>query len=121
MISTATMYRKRKDKIEAQVSAVNLLMLDESKARLHWVDNYARFVKSNCLWYNQDVLKQLLWTAHGFKSLPFPVPMAWKRDMQNQPIMAMPPLKFLLSSAGWNSLFGDFSRITPFQYESDCD
>src|SRR6185437_7886172 len=50
-------------------------------------------------------------------SLPFPVSMAWKRDMQNQPTMAMPPLKVLLSSPGWNSLIVDFSRITPFQYQ----
>ena len=117
MISTATMYRKRIKTIESSVSEANLLMLDESKPRLHWIDNYARFAKANCLWYNQDVLRNLLWTAHGFKSLSIPVSMAWKLDQKNKPVPAMPPLPVLLSSVAVNSLYAELSKIIPFQYD----
>src|SRR6185437_15560547 len=111
MISTSTMYRKRVQTIESQTAATNELMLDDNRVRLHWVDNYARFIKANCLWYRQDILRQLLWTAHGFKSLPIPVSMTWKLDHKNQPIVAMPPLEDLLSSKAIASLHGDLSRI----------
>src|SRR5689334_8307668 len=93
MISTSTMYRKRVQTIGTQAASTNVLLLDETKPRLHWVDNYARFIKVNRLWYKEDVLRQLLWTAHGFKSLS----LNWKLDSKNQPIVAMPPLEFLLS------------------------
>src|SRR6185437_12495925 len=117
MISTATMYRKRTETIGNEVAAVNVLLRDESKCWLHWIDNYARFLKANCLWYNQDVLRQLLWTAHGFKSLSFDVSMTWKLDNKNDPIVAMPPLKVLLSSVAVNSLHAELSLISPFQFE----
>ena len=81
------------------------------------IDNYARFLKANCLWYNQDVLKQILWTAHGFKSLSFDIPMTWKLDNKNHPIVAMPPLKVLLSSVAVNSLHAELCQISPFQFE----
>src|SRR6185437_1161630 len=86
MISTSTMYRKRIQTIASQAASTNVLLLDETRPRLHWVDNYARFIKANCLWYKEDVLRQLLWTAHGFKSLPIPVSLKWKLDIKNQPI-----------------------------------
>src|SRR6185437_5990627 len=117
MISTSTMYWKRVQTIESQTAATNVLMLDDNRVRLHWVDNYARFIKANCLWYRQDILRQLLWTAHGFKSLPIPVSMTWKLDSKNQPVVAMPPLEGLLSSKAIASLHGDLSQISPCQFE----
>ena len=117
MISTSTMYRKRTETIGNEIAAIQVLLQDEKKCRLHWVDNYARFVKGNCLWYNQDVLKQLRWTAHGFKSLSFDIPMTWKLDTKNDPIVAMPPLKVLLSAVAVNSLHAELSVISPFQFE----
>src|SRR6185437_13752229 len=70
MISTSTMYRKRTETIGNEVAAVQVLLQDEKKCRLHWVDNYARFVKGNCLWYNQDVLKATLDGTWVQESIP---------------------------------------------------
>src|SRR6185437_5401351 len=111
MISTATMYRKRTETIGNEVATVNVLLRDESKCRLHWIDNYARFLKANCLWYNQDVLKQLLWTAHGFKSLCFDISMTWKLDNKNDPIVAMPHQGSSLFGRGEFLARGTFSNL----------
>ena len=64
---------------------------------LHWVDNFAKFSKSSLMFLNKDLLRSLLWTAHGVKRLPAAVDLKIKRDFRDQAVFAMPSIVELLS------------------------
>ena len=54
-------------------------LADDMLPRLHWVDNFAKYYASSSMFINKALMKECQWTAHGFKRLPTPCAMEWRR------------------------------------------
>ena len=98
IVSAATHYRHFRSASSNQSQDVLDRIQNSPGAVLHWIDNFAKYYKSSGMNINEDLLRSVLWTAHGVKFHPLVVGTAWvyKEAHPYEPVPAMPLLDVLL-------------------------
>ena len=95
-MSPSTYYRRIATTSSAnRDSTLRRIMLSPTPV-LHWLDNYAKYDKTGDMHSGTDLMRSVLWTAHGVKFLSSTVDLSWVR-VDNRAIPAMPPLEILFA------------------------
>ena len=108
--------RVRKETESARASLLQSLHV--GSIGLHWIDNYAKCYAASSIYLNKELLRSMLWTAHGMKKLPAAVDMSWVANPAGLPLPALPHLPDLLKQQSLDAIFSHLASCDRLQYEN---